>query len=150
MVDGEQTGVLEAGQSGIVVTAETPFYAESGGQVGDRGELRADGALFEVTDTQKNAEGVYYHIGTLREGRLEIGDAAALAVDAARRQAIARNHSSLHLLQAALRRVLGEHVEQAGSYVDEKRGRLDFTHFSAMTPEELAQVERMVNEQILN
>ena len=150
VVDGEQTGVLEAGQSGIVVTAETPFYAESGGQVGDRGEIRADGALFEVTDTQKNAEGVYYHIGTLREGRLEIGDAAALAVDAARRQAIARNHSSLHLLQAALRRVLGEHVEQAGSYVDEKRGRLDFTHFSAMTPEELAQVERMVNEQILN
>ncbi len=150
VVDGEQTGVLEAGQSGIVVTAETPFYAESGGQVGDRGEIRADGALFEVTDTQKNAEGVYYHIGTLREGRLEVGDAAALAVDAARRQAIARNHSSLHLLQAALRRVLGEHVEQAGSYVDEKRGRLDFTHFSAMTPEELAQVERMVNEQILN
>ena len=150
VVDGEQTGVLEAGQSGIIVTAETPFYAESGGQVGDRGEIRADEALFEVTDTQKNAEGVYYHIGTLREGRLEIGDAAALAVDASRRQAIARNHSSLHLLQAALRRVLGEHVEQAGSYVDEKRGRLDFTHFSAMTPEELAQVERMVNEQILN
>ena len=150
VAEGEQTGALDAGQSGIVVTDETPFYAESGGQVGDRGVIRAGAALFEVTDTQKNAEGVYYHIGTLREGRIEVGDGVELAVDGARRQAIARNHSSLHLLQAALRRVLGEHVEQAGSYVDEKRGRLDFTHFSAMTPEELTRVERMVNEQILS
>jgi alanyl-tRNA synthetase len=103
-----------------------------------------------VEDTKKNHDGIYMHIGTVTEGAFAVDNKVELAIDAERRRAIARNHSALHLLQAALRQVLGTHVEQAGSYVDEQRGRLDFTHFSAMTAEELAKVEALVNGAMMN
>ncbi|MCR5353154.1 MAG: alanine--tRNA ligase [Clostridiales bacterium] len=131
-----------------LVLDKTPFYAESGGQVGDSGNIVTDKATVSVIDTKK-ADGVFIHICKMESGTLCVGDRAKAIIDEKRRKAIARNHSSAHLLQAALREVLGTHVEQAGSYVDENYVRFDFTHFSAMTKEELAAVEEKVNEQIL-
>ena len=145
--DGEDVGFL-AGGNATVITDKTPFYAEGGGQVGDTGVIVTDKCRFVVTDTQKTPEGQYLHIGHVEEGTLEKGKAVA-KIDVLRRDAIRRNHSALHLLQAALRKVLGTHVEQAGSYVTDERGRFDFTHGSALTADELLNVELAVNEQIL-
>ena len=150
VAEGEISGEILAGQKGMLVTCCTPFYAESGGQVGDTGTIRMGENVFTVEDTKKNHDGIYMHIGTVTEGAFAVDNKVELAIDAERRRAIARNHSALHLLQAALRQVLGTHVEQAGSYVDELRGRLDFTHFSAMTAEELAKVEALVNGAMMN
>ncbi len=132
-----------------LVLDRTPFYAESGGQVGDSGNIVTDKATVSVIDTKK-ADGVFIHICKMESGTLCVSDEAKAQIDGTRRKAIARNHSAAHLLQAALREVLGTHVEQAGSYVDENYVRFDFTHFSAMTKEELAAVEAKVNKQILN
>ncbi len=145
--EGEDNAFISGG-SAVVITDRTPFYAESGGQVGDTGVIKTANGVFTVTDTHKTPEGIYLHTGTVTEGTIEKGSATA-TVDAARRAAIARNHSALHLLQAALRRVLGTHVEQAGSYVNDKIGRFDFTHGSAVTTAELQEVEDLVNEQVL-
>jgi len=131
-----------------LITDETPFYGEGGGQVGDSGIVELNGARAVVTDTKKT-NGVYLHMCTLENGTLSVGDTVTMQVDAERRRAIMRAHSSCHLLQAALRRVLGSHVEQAGSYVAEDHVRFDFTHFAAMTAEELAAVEAAVNAEIL-
>ena len=131
-----------------VILDTTPFYGEGGGQVGDSGVLKTENAELLVTDTKKT-DGVYIHLCTVRSGILKVGDAVTATVDAHRRAAIMRNHSACHLLQSALRRVLGNHVEQSGSYVSDTVCRFDFTHFAALTPEELAQTEALVNEDIL-
>ncbi len=147
IADGEDVGILNGGNATIILD-KTAFYAESGGQIGDKGVIKTDKGVFEVIDTQKTPEGQYLHIGVVKEGIIEKGSALA-TIDVARRENIRRNHSSLHLLQAALRKVLGSHVEQAGSYVTETRGRFDFTHGSALTAEELLAVENEVNAQLL-
>ena len=131
-----------------IILDKTPFYGEGGGQVGDEGEILGKDASATVIDTKKT-DGIYLHICTVNNGIVRVGDTVKATVNAERRAAIMRNHSSLHLLQAALRQVLGNHVEQAGSYVDEHNGRFDFTHFSALTSEEIARVEAIVNENIL-
>lgn len=131
-----------------LVLDRTPFYGEGGGQVGDTGTIVSDSLALDVTDTKKT-DGVYIHMCTLTFGSVKVGDTVKASIDTARRDAIKRNHSAAHLLQAALRQVLGTHVEQAGSYVDEQRVRFDFTHFSALTKEELARVEELVNMHIL-
>ena len=148
VVENEQAEELMPGVEGVVVLDKTPFYAEMGGQVGDRGVL-GGGCLFEVTDVQKNKGGKYMHYGKLISGSLKVGDAVTASIDVKRRHAIARAHSATHLLQKALQTVLGDHVHQAGSLVEPDFLRFDFTHFSAMTPEELEQVERIVNESVL-
>ncbi|MBQ3483093.1 MAG: alanine--tRNA ligase [Clostridia bacterium] len=130
-----------------VVLDRTPFYGEGGGQVGDTGTLTAENLLIEVQDTKKT-DGIYLHVATVANGTLRVGDTVCASVSAERRACIARNHSATHLLQAALRRVLGSHVEQAGSFVDAERCRFDFTHFASLTKNELLAVERAVNEQI--
>jgi len=140
---------LQAGEEGAVVLDRTPFYAESGGQVGDTGVLAWEGGRFEVLDTRKQGE-VHLHFGRLAEGVLETGAEVEARVDAARRQAIRLNHSATHLLHAALRQVLGEHVQQKGSLVEPDRLRFDFSHFQPVTAEELARIEAIVNEQIRN
>ena len=131
-----------------IVLDKTPFYAESGGQVGDTGYIISKNGKVKITDTKKH-EGVFLHFGEVVEGKISVSDEVTAKIDAERREAIKRNHSAAHILQAALRRVLGTHVEQAGSYVDEHRVRFDFSHFTAMTKEELAETERLVNEEIL-
>ncbi|MBE6538671.1 MAG: alanine--tRNA ligase [Ruminococcaceae bacterium] len=132
-----------------LILDKTPFYGEGGGQVGDEGSVTSAGASATVLDTKKT-DGVYLHICNMTSGTIKVGDTVRAEINAERREAIKRNHSSLHLLQGALRAVLGTHVEQAGSYVDEGRGRFDFTHFSALTAEEIAKVEAIVNENILS
>ena len=132
-----------------VVLDKTPFYGEGGGQVGDSGKITKDGAALDVSDTKKT-DGVYLHICRLSDGEFSVGDSVTAALDADRREAIKRNHSAAHLLQAALRRVLGPHVEQAGSYVDENRVRFDFRHFAPMTAEEMKNTEKAVNDAILS
>ena len=131
-----------------LVLDRTVFYGEGGGQVGDTGTILGKGTALTVDDTKKT-EGVYLHLCTLEKGAIRVGDELTLSIDTARRDAIRRNHSACHLLQAALREVLGSHVEQAGSYVDAERCRFDFSHYSAMTPEEIAKVEEIVNRRIL-
>ena len=131
-----------------VILDKTPFYGEGGGQVGDTGDLLCGDTLLTVTDTKKT-DGVYIHLCTVKNGVLKVGDTVQAQLDAHRREAIMRNHSACHLLQSALRRVLGNHVEQAGSYVSDTVCRFDFTHFAAMTPEEIAGVEAIVNAEIL-
>ena len=131
-----------------IVLDKTPFYGEGGGQVGDTGMIRTEKALLTVVDTKKT-DGVYLHICRVEDGAVSLGETVTAAIDTARREAIRRNHSSAHLLQAALRKVLGTHVEQAGSYVDDKECRFDFSHFAAMTKDELAEVEKIVNLSIL-
>ena len=150
VVENEQAEELMPGVEGIVVLDKTPFYAEMGGQVGDHGVLTApNGAVFQVTDVQKNKGGKYMHYGKLTEGTLKLGDTVTASIDVPRRKAIMRAHSATHLLDKALRTVLGGHVHQAGSLVEPDRLRFDFTHFSAMTAEELGQVSAMVNEAVL-
>ncbi len=132
-----------------LVLDKTPFYGEGGGQVGDTGSITAQGTLVTVSDTKKT-DGVYLHICSLANGRIRIGDTVKAHINEASRHNIMRNHSACHLLQAALRQVLGSHVEQAGSYVDAERLRFDFTHFTALAPEEIARVEEIVNADILS
>src|SRR5690606_3019719 len=138
---------LEAGERGMVVLERTPFYAESGGQVGDQGLLLADGVEFEVEDTVKYGD-AHGHLGTLRTGRLAQGETVTARVNAATRQATVLNHSATHLLHAVLRTVLGPHVTQKGSLVAPDRLRFDFSHFEPISAEQLAEIERLVNEQI--
>ena len=126
----------------------TPFYAEMGGQVADHGVI-ADGVAFQVTDVQKNKGGKYMHTGKLTQGVLKVGGTVSASIDVKRRKAVMRAHSATHLLDKALRSVLGDHVHQAGSLVEEDGLRFDFTHFSALTAEELGQVSAMVNEAVL-
>ncbi len=145
--DGQSVKALAEGERGMVVLEHTPFYAESGGQVGDCGRLLVGDALFEVLDTQKNGEAIV-HLGTMVRGNLKSGDKVTAEVDSALRQATACNHSATHLLHAALRTVLGEHVQQKGSMVSAERLRFDFAHFEAVTDDELKRIENMVNAQI--
>ena len=146
--NGEQVEQLQAGDSGAVVLENTPFYAESGGQVGDTGYLVASAARFEVQDCIKQG-GNHLHEGVVLEGGLSVGDSLEAQIDTDVRHATALNHSATHLLHAALRQVLGEHVTQKGSLVDSERLRFDFSHFEAVKPEELKQIEALVNQQIM-
>jgi len=144
---GKAVKQLKSGEDGILVLNQTPFYGESGGQVGDQGVIRgAKGALFRVTDTQKKLGDVFAHVGRVEAGSFRVGDAVELLVDHARRTATRANHSATHLIHEALRQVLGEHVTQKGSLVAPERLRFDFSHTKPMTPEELAEVEARVNE----
>ncbi|GKW50603.1 alanine--tRNA ligase [Halomonas sp. NCCP-2165] len=145
---GNELAGLAEGQKGVVVLDRTPFYGESGGQVGDTGYLELDGARFQVTDTQKQGSH-HLHQGLMVAGELAVGAQVKPRVDASLREATVRNHSATHLLHQALREVLGEHVQQKGSLVSAERLRFDFSHFEAMTPEQLAEVESRVNAQIL-
>ncbi|ALM69917.1 alanine--tRNA ligase [Vibrio vulnificus] len=146
-VEGEETATLSAGDKAIVILQETPFYAESGGQCGDSGVLKTESGLFQVEDTQKLGNAIAHH-GVLVEGVLAKGDQVTAIVDAERRAAISLNHSATHLLHAALRQVLGEHVAQKGSLVKAENLRFDFSHLEAVTAAELKEVERLVNAQI--
>lgn len=147
--DGELVDMLGAGEKGSVVLDKTPFYATSGGQVADTGVITADGVEIDVEDTSKNADGIYIHSGTVKEGVVSVGNTVNAQIDADRRKSIMRNHTAAHLLQAALREVLGTHVEQAGQLVNDKEVRFDFTHFNPLTTEELSRVEAIVNKEIL-
>ena len=146
----ELAGSVAEGEEAYLVLDVTPFYAESGGQVGDIGTITAEGAVFEVANTVKSPSGVSICIGVQKEGELSVGQNVRAQVDRDTRLATMRNHTAAHLLQAALRRVLGTHVEQAGQLVDSRRMRFDFTHFSALTGEELRAVEDLVNQWILD
>ena len=146
----EVVQALAEGDNGTILVKETPFYATMGGQTGDKGIIETANGKFKVVDTIKLHGSMIGHVGYVVEGMVKVGDKAALKVYSANREAIAKNHSATHLLQKALKLVLGEHVEQAGSYVDAERLRFDFTHFQAMTKEEIAKVESIVNEQIAN
>ncbi len=150
VADGEFREEIPAGTDAIVVLDRTVLYAEMGGQIGDHGKLTADGLCFVVNDVQKNKGGKFMHYGKLESGDLKLGDTVTASYCEDRRAAIARAHSATHLLQQALRDVLGDHVHQAGSLVEPDFLRFDFTHFSAVTPEQLRQVEDAVNEAILN
>ena len=152
VVENEQAEELMPGVDAIVVLDKTPFYAEMGGQVADHGQIVIEGehgCCFQVTDVQKNKGGKFMHSGKLVEGTLKLGDTVRAQIDPVRRKAIMRAHSATHLLDAALRAVLGDHVHQAGSLVEPDRLRFDFTHFSALTAEELGRVSAMVNEMVL-
>ncbi|HBR1221984.1 TPA: alanine--tRNA ligase [Klebsiella quasipneumoniae subsp. similipneumoniae] len=146
-IDGKAVDSVSAGQEAVVILDQTPFYAESGGQVGDKGELKGTGFSFAVSDTQKYGQAIG-HIGKVASGSLKVGDAVQADVDEARRQRIRLNHSATHLMHAALRQVLGTHVAQKGSLVNDKALRFDFSHFEAMKPEEIRAVEDLVNAQI--
>lgn len=146
-IDGKAVDSVAAGQDAVVILDQTPFYAESGGQVGDKGELKGAGCSFVVSDAQKYGQAIG-HIGKLTSGALKVGDAVQADVDQARRQRIRLNHSATHLMHAALRQVLGTHVAQKGSLVNDKALRFDFSHFEAMKPEEIRAVEDLVNAQI--
>ena len=145
--NGESVDSVSEGECSVILD-KTTFYGEGGGQVGDSGSMGNDSCELTVADTKKS-EGVYIHMCNVVSGTIKVGDTVKCAVDVARREAIKRNHSAVHMLQAALRSVLGTHVEQAGSYVDEHIGRFDFTHFAALTKEEVAKVEAIVNAAIL-
>jgi alanyl-tRNA synthetase len=147
---GVSVTALNAGESGVVVLDTTPFYSESGGQVGDEGAIFCDTALFEVLDTQKIKADVFGHHGTLKTGSLKVGDAVTAHVNAAVRAATERNHSVTHLMHKALREVLGEHVQQKGSLVNAERTRFDFTHNSPVTDAQIREVEARVNAEILS
>ena len=149
VVEGEHAEELMAGVEGIVVLDRSPFYAEMGGQTADHGELTADGMRFVIHDVQKNKGGKFMHYGTVTEGIIKVGDAVTASIDSERRRAVRRAHSATHLLQSALRETLGEHVHQSGSFVEPDRLRFDFTHFSAVTAEELQRVEDRVNDLVL-
>ena len=148
--DGEVCSEIDEGKQGVLVLDCTPFYAEMGGQVADNGVIETDGALFQVTDVQKDKSGKFLHHGVMRSGRLQVEQTVTARIDTDRRKAIMRAHSATHLLQAALREVLGDHVHQAGSLVEPDRLRFDLTHFSAITPEELERVNEIVGDWILD
>ncbi len=147
--DGVSVQELKAGQAGIVVLDTTPFYAESGGQVGDQGVIKVGGNVFEVEDTLKIQADVFGHHGVLREGSLKVGDTVDAQVDTVKRARTIRNHSATHLMHKALREVLGSHVQQKGSLVDAEKTRFDFSHGAPLTAEEIAKVEAIVNREIL-
>ncbi|MCD7793090.1 MAG: alanine--tRNA ligase [Oscillospiraceae bacterium] len=147
---GEVTGVLSEGYEGIIVLDKTPFYAEMGGQSADHGEIISGSGVFAVDNVQKDKGGKVLHYGRVVSGEMKTGDSVTAKVDAERRHAIMRAHSATHLLQAALRQVLGDHVHQAGSLVEPDRLRFDFTHFSAMTPTEIVTVDHMVDDMVLD
>ncbi|MGN0556902.1 MAG: alanine--tRNA ligase [Acutalibacteraceae bacterium] len=149
VTEGEQSSEVTCGESAMIALDCTPFYAQSGGQVGDTGLICTDDAVFEVTDTVKNAEGIFLHKGVVKKGSFSVGGSVTASINKNRRLCIMRNHTAAHLLQYALREVLGTHVEQAGQLVDENRLRFDFTHFSALTREELIAVEQKINAVIL-
>jgi len=148
IVEGKMVTQLNAGQEGQVVLNRTPFYAESGGQVGDKGVLNIGKNTFEVTDTQKIGK-AFVHLGVLHHGEIKMGDTLVAKIQNEERESIARNHSATHLMHAALRKVLGEHVKQKGSLVNSFNLRFDFSHFEPVTPAQLAEVEDKVNQQIL-
>ncbi|WP_312130279.1 alanine--tRNA ligase [Diaphorobacter nitroreducens] len=148
-VDGTSTAALHAGQSGVVVLDRTPFYAESGGQVGDQGTIGAGSACFTVADTQKIKADVYGHHGTLEAGTLNVGDTVQAQVDLQLRAATMRNHSVTHLMHKALREVLGDHVQQKGSLVNAERTRFDFAHNAPLTAAQIREIERLVNAEVL-
>ena len=145
---GQAVGTLETDDEGVIILDQTPFYAESGGQVGDSGRIEADGAVFEVLDTQKQGGQLFLHKGRVVQGSFTNNQACEVTVDEEVRRATERNHSATHLLHAALRQVLGEHVAQKGSQVNAERLRFDFSHFEPMSSDEIATIERLVNEQI--
>ena len=149
VADGEMRDELAQGVEGILVLDQTPFYAEMGGQVADHGVITGPSGTFQVTDVQKNKGGKFMHSGKVLSGTISVGDAVTAAIDTERRKAIRRAHSATHLLDAALKKVLGDHVHQAGSLVEPDRLRFDFTHFEAITPEQLAEIDRIVNDAIL-
>ena len=149
VADEELRDEVAAGAEAVVVLDQSPFYAEMGGQVADHGTITADGVVFTVADVQKNKGGKFMHYGRLAQGVLHVGDTVHAAIDMERRKAIQRAHSTTHLLDASLKKVLGDHVHQAGSLVEPDRLRFDFTHFEAISPEELRQVEELVNDAIL-
>ena len=148
--DGEVCSGIDEGKQGVLVLDCTPFYAEMGGQVADHGVIETDGALFQVTDVQKDKAGKFLHHGVMHSGHLQVEQTVTARIDTDRRKAIMRAHSATHLLQAALREVLGDHVHQAGSLVEPDRLRFDLTHFSAITPEELERVNEIVGDWILD
>jgi alanyl-tRNA synthetase len=148
--DGVAVQQLSEGEMGVAVLDETPFYAESGGQVGDRGELKAADGIFAVEDTQKIQASVFGHHGVLKTGTFKVGDAVSAKVDMVARGRTMRNHSATHLMHKALREVLGEHVQQKGSLVDSEKTRFDFVHNAPMTDAQIAEVERRVNAEILD
>ncbi len=147
--DGKEVPELKKGDSGVVVMNQTPFYGESGGQVGDTGEMRREGVRLAVTDTQKKAGDLFAHLVKVEEGAVKVGDPLLLEVDHARRAAIRQNHSATHLLHEALRQVLGDHVAQKGSLVAPDRLRFDFSHPKPMTAAELERVEDIANDIVL-
>lgn len=147
--DDARVDSLKAGQTGEIILDITPFYAEMGGEVGDTGTISSEAFTAEVIDTKAPEKGLVAHVVTVISGTVTVGESVAAQVDKLRRARISRNHTCTHLLHAALRSVLGSHINQAGSYVGPDRLRFDFTHFEAMTPEELAQVEKLANEQIM-
>ena len=149
LADGQPVSELAAGQEGMIFTNETPFYAEMGGQIGDTGTMTAEGVSVFITDTKQPEKGLSAHYATVQEGTVKLGDTLHLAIDAKRRARIRRNHTATHILHWALREVLGDHVKQAGSLVAPERLRFDFTHFEAMTPEQIAEVERLANDKIM-
>lgn len=146
---GELSNMLGAGDEGTVVLDKTPFYAVSGGQVGDSGVISCGDNVFIVADTSKNADGIYLHAGSVSKGIISVGDKVNASLNEKRREAIMKNHTAAHLLQAALRQVLGNHVEQAGQLVNEHEVRFDFTHFNPMTSDEIKHVEFLVNDFIM-
>jgi alanyl-tRNA synthetase len=147
--DGNEVDSLKAGESGAIVLNQTPFYAESGGQVGDTGVMLGEGVKFRVTDTQKKAGDLFVHLGTVEQGTLKAASPLQLEVDHARRASIRRNHSATHLLHEALRQVLGDHIAQRGSLVAPDRLRFDFVHPKPITPEELDRIEDIANDVVL-
>ena len=150
IANGERADKLSAGEEGEIVLDTTTFYAEMGGEVGDTGTLRGAGAEADVLDTKAPEKGLVCHKAKVVSGTIAVGNEVTAVVDGARRARITRNHTATHILHAALRRVLGDHVKQAGSYVGPDRLRFDFTHFEATTPEQLAEVERVANEEIMS
>lgn len=150
VTEGEASNEISKGENGIIVTDKTPFYAEMGGQVGDKGKITNGDSKIKVTDTTKDGNGLYYHHVEVTDGKFTVGDTVKLSVCEKCRRAIERNHSATHLLHKALKEVLGDHVAQAGSLVTPERLRFDFTHFEAMTKDELSEAEKKVNEAILS
>src|SRR3990167_2762614 len=148
-LEGVSVAALKAGQQGVVVLDTTPFYAESGGQVGDEGVITSGSAKFAVGDTQKIKSDVFGHHGVMEQGTLNGGDTVQAQVNTAVRAATMRNHSVTHIMHKALREVLGSHVQQKGSLVNADRTRFDFTHNGAVTAAEIREIERRVNEEIL-
>lgn len=147
--EDEFTSFIGEGEKGIIVTEVTPFYAEMGGQIGDKGTIYTDSFTAKVQDCKKNIGGKIVHFVEVQKGNISLGEEVTLKVDEKRRENIAKNHSATHILHTALRKVIGEHVNQSGSYVDDERLRFDFTHFTAVTPDELKQVEDLVNQEIM-
>src|SRR6185295_8754383 len=150
IVGDEQRNTLEAGQSGEIILDRTPFYAEAGGQIGDTGTFEGEASLSTVEDTYSPAAGYHVHKTTVERGALSVGATVHARVDAERRRRIRANHTGTHLLHAALREVLGPHVKQAGSLVAPDRLRFDFTHYAPLREDEVAEIERLVNGEVLH